>query len=75
MTSSSGEMHPGGRLKVLLSISSLVLGAYLMYTLCTLYFQQFLPLQKNQGEFIQSDKDGISQIVEPLDLQERGKMI
>lgn len=40
MTSTSKEMYPGGRLKVHLSISPLVLGDYPMYTRCTLCFQQ-----------------------------------
>lgn len=75
MTSNSGEMHPGGRRKVHLSISPLVLGDYPMYTLCTLYFQQLSIFTNNQSVFIQLDEDGMGQIVEPLDLQDHGKMI
>lgn len=75
MTSNSGEMHPGGRRKVPLSISPLVLGDYPMDTLCTLYFQQLSIFTKNQSVFIQLDEEGMGQIVEPLDLQDHGKMI
>lgn len=75
MTSNSGEMHPGGRREVHLSISPLVLGDYPMYTLCTLYLQQLSIFTNNQSVFIQLDEDGMGQIVEPLDLQDHGKMI